>query len=119
MEIFLNMLTTMTILFVLWGIGLTLHTVFKARSRQQKEHSPEPSQINRIHGFFFDYEMYKKGESPMEGDWPNFACFRMFIYPSASEAILALQMEEEKLREAGREMGRKLDEQVIKILIEE
>lgn len=67
-----------------------------------------------MHGFYFDKKMYKEGESPSYGDWPDILPFSLFVYNTKEEAIKALEEEEKKMEEAGKKAAQQYNNYIMR-----
>lgn len=43
--------------------------------------------LKKIKGFYFDYFMFKEGEKPIYGSWPNTPVFSVSVFKTSEEAI--------------------------------
>ena len=64
-----------------------------------------------------DLEMYRKGEQPTFGKYPNNYGFRLFVFDSEEDAINRQKEQDEYMYNLGREAARSLDIFIMSILI--
>lgn len=70
-----------------------------------------------IEGYYYDLQMYRKGENPTFGKYPNNYGFRLFVFDTEEKAIQRQSEQDEYMYNLGREAVRSLDMFIMSILI--